>query len=224
MTKHGNMRDLTGQTFGRLTALEATPERRNGNVGWACRCECGKVVVVASGNLRSGNTKSCGCLQGDTIATHGASRHGVRAREYRTWKAMFTRCYNPNARYFSRYGGRGIRICERWRDYADFLADMGPCPPGYTLERINNDGNYEPGNVRWATQAEQMRNTSRTRLLTHDGITLCLLDWATRRGLTFSTLHHRLDRGWPIDRALNTPMRRAHAATCSKIDPESVSP
>lgn len=217
-------KDLTGRIFGRLTAISPTERRSGGSVIWSCHCQCGNEAFVTSANLKSENTRSCGCLIGELIATHGATRHGVITREYRTWKAMFTRCRNPHSPHFARYGGRGIEICERWRDYAAFLADIGPCPPGYTLERINNDGNYEPSNVRWATQSEQMRNTSRTRFLTHRGVTLCLSDWATRIGTSYLCLYKRLMMGWSVERALTTPVRRSHAATLSKISPVSVDP
>jgi hypothetical protein len=120
---------------------------------------------------------------------------------------MLKRCRNPRHPLFPRWGGRGITVCERWSSYEQFFADVGTCPPGHTLERINNNGNYEASNVRWATSAEQQRNTRRNRWLTHDGVTLCLTDWAIKLGFkTSAALAKRLTTGWSVDRALTTPV------------------
>lgn len=168
---------------------------------------------------KSTSTKNQNCV------THGEARKGQKTREYLIWKAMLNRCRNPRNYNFNRYGGRGISVCERWLDYAVFKADMGPRPPGYTLERINNDADYEVGNVRWATRAEQARNTSRTRLFTHQGVTLCITDWAIRLGFrSYADIWQRLQAGWSLERALTTPkkrqLHRGHAATASaKLKP-----
>jgi hypothetical protein len=137
---------------------------------------------------------------------HGQSGAGLTP-EYRSWRHMHDRCLNANDQDYSNYGGRGISICQRWLDgFENFLADMGPRPsPKHSLDRIDNDGPYSPENCRWATQCEQMRNTRRTRLLTHDGLTLPLTDWAVRLGIHKASLRERLMRGWPIDLALSTP-------------------
>jgi hypothetical protein len=168
---------------------------------------------------------------------HGAARHskhGSVTKEYNAWAAMLKRCRNPSHPLFPRWGGRGITVCERWEKYEQFIADLGPRPQGHTLERINNDGNYEPGNVRWATPADQQRNTRRTRFLTHQDVTLCITDWAARLGFkTSAALSKRLRNGWSVSRALTTPAdiryRRSkrphnHAATASRIEPDSVEP
>jgi hypothetical protein len=125
---------------------------------------------------------------------------------------MVRRCRDPKVAIWPHYGGRGITVCKRWLNFLNFLADMGPRPQGHSLERIDRDSHYEPGNVRWATQAEQVRNTSRTRLITYNGITLCLADWATRLGISDSTLEYRI-KHWPLERALTTPtaQRGVHA-------------
>jgi hypothetical protein len=138
-----------------------------------------------------------------------------RTPERGCWQAMIDRCHDPKSTYFAHYGGRGIRVCNRWREsFALFQADMGPRPsPIHSLDRIDNDGNYEPGNVRWATPREQGRNKRNNRMLTAFGRTQCLTDWAAERGLRIITLKDRLDKlGWDVERALTAPLKRGRAA------------
>lgn len=121
---------------------------------------------------------------------------------YACWDAMKRRCYSPNNKEYFRYGARGISVCERWMKFEHFVEDMGERPKGLTLERKNNDGNYEPGNCRWATRAEQSRNTRHTVLLTFKGKTMCMADWAKEFGMLPNTLGGRIRSGWPVERAL----------------------
>lgn len=157
---------LTGQRFGRLTVLESVGQRNGGYFWWAVRCDCGKIKAVRGSRLISGNTVSCGCLRremgvvrgkifGPKSAVHGATRGGKWTPEYMTWYAMRQRVNNPRHEHFRYYGGRGIKICLRWRNFANFLADMGKRPQGKTLDRKNTNGNYTPKNCRWATWKEQ---------------------------------------------------------------------
>lgn len=162
--------DLTGMVFGRLTVL-----RRNGSLhcqsAWECLCECGKKLTTCRSSLKTGATSSCGCLRSEQVSerqkTHGLSRN-QRMRLpphplYKTWVAMRNRCNNSRDVQYKDYGGRGIKICERWNDFPSFLADVGVRPVGTTLDRKNNNGHYEPGNVRWATKLTQVRNRRNTR-------------------------------------------------------------
>jgi hypothetical protein len=153
------MIDITGQRFGQLTAIKSI-EQRDRKFYWLCRCDCGVTTVVQGKKLRNGHTQSCGHLRRDGLkATHGEARKGRESSEYSTWKAMLQRCENPNDKSYKFYGGRGIKVCERWHRYENFIADMGRRPPGCELDRYpNNDGNYEPNNCRWTTHSEQMKN------------------------------------------------------------------
>jgi hypothetical protein len=163
MTTASKIVDLTGKRFGRLVVLALHPERsRLGLARWVCRCDCGSERIVCGTSLRSGATKSCRCLLKEMLAKrvtkHGHTKHGLRSRAYKCWEGMKNRCFSPRARAYPWYGGRGITVCERWLIFENFYADMGDPPPGLSLDRINNNGNYEPGNCRWATAAEQLAN------------------------------------------------------------------
>jgi hypothetical protein len=164
-------------------------------------------------HLLKERTKSCGCLSREAAAakrvTHGDTIGHRNAPEYDCYKNMIGRCYRPTLPTYKRYGARGIRVCERWRDsYENFIADMGRRPsPDHSIDRIDNDGHYEPGNCRWATREQQGTNTRRTRHLTLNGKTPSLSQWARRLGVCDETIRGRLARGWPVEAALTEPMR-----------------
>ena len=151
-------REMVGRKFGRLTVVSQAAHK-GVNRQWLCKCECGRERIVNGYNLRKGHTRSCGCFQKEraieTHTVHGQCQRGRRTRTYHSWDAMMERCYNRRNHRFKYYGGRGIIVSPRWHDFASFYQDMGNRPKGTTLGRIGDIGNYEPGNVRWMTQAEQ---------------------------------------------------------------------
>ena len=205
-----NFKDLTGQRFGRLVAISFACRNRNGRAAWNCLCDCGSECVVAGTSLtRRQPTRSCGCLQreetGARFRTHGLKN----TAEHNVWSLMIRRCYNENRPDYGLYGGRGVTVCERWRtSFQAFYDDMGPRPSNrHSIDRIDNDGNYEPCNCRWATQCEQARNKRSNRLITFNGRTLCLAEWAEEYGMRQRTLWYRLNRGWSVERALTEPVR-----------------
>jgi hypothetical protein len=199
--------DLTGQKFGLLKVVEEAGRSNAGKVLWRCVCQCGNEVTVVGGDLRSGRTASCGC--GIVKATVARSRtHGQSGtRLYRIWCAMVTRTTNPNSERYADYGGRGITMCPEWRtSFEAFVRDMGSTyADGLTIDRIDVNGNYEPGNCRWATYAEQSRNTRRSRRLTFRGQTKTVAEWNELLGLKPGVVLSRIDEcGWSVDRALST--------------------
>lgn len=197
--------DLTGKRIGRWTVL-----RYAGRELWLCRCDCGQEREVIGSNLRSNGSLSCGCLARELTGQRATKHGGFGTPEYEIWHGMIQRCHNSNCKDFPRYGGRGIVVCEKWRSsFAAFLEDMGPRPsPQYSVDRERVNGNYEPGNCRWATVKQQQRNRRSNRLVMVDGKEVTVTEAAELHGLPKSALFIRLKNGWPLDRALNTPLRK----------------
>lgn len=150
---------LEGERFGRLTVKNKTDKRKDNRIVWLCQCDCGNHMEVTSNALKSGKTRSCGCLSAELSSLRN-STHGMSAsREYSAWQGLKNRCNAPNSHSYENYGGRGIKVHPRWQDsFEAFYSDMGECPDGYTIDRINNDGDYEPGNCRWADRNVQQFN------------------------------------------------------------------
>lgn len=203
---------MEGHRFGRLTVISEAPASKGGR-RWNCRCECGGEITARSGDLRRGKYVSCGCAKKERVATyrgqqitHGATIGGKESPEFTVWMKMRDRCGNPNSPAYRYYGGRGITICERWQSFAAFLEDVGARPSAaHTLDRLENDRGYDPGNVRWATHTEQQRNRRDNVRLTLNGETKCLVEWAEEAGLKVVTVQTRLRRGWSVEDALLTP-------------------
>ena len=189
--------DLTGQQFGRWTVLARAEPTRHGP-RWFCHCACGREKAVLQQNLCRGFTQGCGCQRGHITHGHSRPRTGGRTRTYRAWESMKRRILAPACTDFPRYGGRGIRICERWMtSYENFLADMGECPPELMLDRIDNDGHYEPANCRWADRTVQNGNRRSNSTVQLDGITMIAAEAARKLGipqLDAIRLQARIDR------------------------------
>ena len=210
--------DLSGRRFGRLLVIrELSPSRPRRCL---CRCDCGNTVTPTRDNLKNGHTRSCGCLRSDKSVREAIGRarttHGLTNTHplYRLWAGIRTRCRNPNATGYDRYGGRGITICAEWDDFPAFVRDVGERPsPQHTLDRINQNGNYEPGNVRWATPEEQAGNRRDNHIVTYLGQPMPLRKVCRVSGTRVSrrTIKRRLERGWPLEDALLPGRRRAPA-------------
>lgn len=203
---------LIGSVYERLTIIGAAEPSPAGVQRVLCRCSCGKETRVMVSNLRAGKTKSCGCLSREKAPfkhrTHGHTQGQRRLPEYGVWNTMKSRCTNPKAAKFAEYGGRGITVCERWlHSFENFLLDMGKRPsPQHTIDRINNNGNYEPGNCQWSVQRTQQQNRRDNTLVTFQGETLCLSEWTRRFNLPVGLVSQRLKRlGWSVEKALTTP-------------------
>ena len=203
-----NPADYIGKKYNRWTILKYEGTNHLKKSQFLCRCDCGKEKIIVLGNLKTGQSKSCGCLNDEKRKGNTRSKkHGMSfSREYSTWRAMLDRCENKTYREYPDYGGRGIKICERWHDFNNFYADMGERPEGTTLDRIDNNGNYEPSNCRWATAKTQSNNRRSNTLITYNGRTQTLQQWADETGIYSGTISMRINHyGWSIEKALTTP-------------------
>jgi hypothetical protein len=205
--------NLTGHRFHRLTVL-GFAGRDKWRVGkWWCECECGNITKLAASDLRSEHSQSCGCLQRELLAdkqrTHGRSQDSV----YSIWCGMIVRCYSPNYIDFAHYGGRGITVCDRWRNsFVAFLEDMHERPsPKHSVERQDTNGNYEPDNCIWATSKEQNNNKRNNRLITLHGVTRTVTQWAEELGCSSKTLFARIYLGWDDKAVLTIPVKQHHS-------------
>lgn len=199
--------DQTGKRFGMLVVIERAPRipEKKSIVRWICKCDCGNTSIVCATNLKC--TKSCGCAQYANPArlTHG----GCYTPTFSVWQNMRCRCENKKNDRYADYGGRGVTVCERWASFANFLEDMGHKPSArHSIDRIDNNGNYEPGNCRWATAKEQARNRRSTRMVTINGETRCAPEWCEIYGISLMRFHSRVHRGWDDVKAMTTPVRK----------------
>jgi hypothetical protein len=202
------MEESIGRKFGRWTVI-APAENKHKERHWLCECDCGTVKDVKEYNMQRGASKSCGCFGIEQTkkanTKHGHSRNGFRTRTFSIWCLMRQRCNDTNNPAYSDYGGRGVSVCKRWDEFETFLIDMGECPPKMTIERINNDGNYEPGNVRWATRKEQCSNRRSNDWVEYNGERKTVTQWAESLGIGVATLRYRLRiANWEIGETLGT--------------------
>lgn len=203
--------DRIGQRVGKLMVIERVANKQEGNsvrACWLCVCDCGNKIVATGQNLSKallgkGGTRSCGCLMGKTI------KHGLfDARIYGVWANMIQRCTNPKNSGFKSYGGRGITVCDEWRDFRNFYADMGHAPSSRTLDRRNNSLGYSKENCRWATKKEQGNNRRSNLYITLCGKKQTLSQWAEETGLSDFCIASRLRSGWTIEKTLTLPNQR----------------
>lgn len=204
------IKDLSGKTSGKLTILSLAGVR-NGASYWKCQCECGNFTFVVADALSGKHTKTCGCswLSAEQNVTHGFTRKDYPYRDiFMIWKKMKERCTNKNAKEYHNYGGRGISVHHEWADdFESFRTGVGPRPTKkHSLDRINNDGNYEPGNVRWATRKVQQNNRRDSVILTWNGETKPIMDWVEHLGIKHATLFGRYKAGWPVEKILGEPV------------------
>lgn len=196
--------DLTGKRFGRYVVVSRSLVSNWGETRWECVCDCGNTSCVNGTDLKRGTSSSCGCYGREMVSkakrVHGQSH----SPEHSTWAGMHKRCSNPKTNGFKNYGGKGIKVCERWQDFQKFLADMGPKPSReHTLDRVDRDGDYTPENCRWASHQVQQNNRSTNVVIEHQGQSMTVAEWARQTGLEYSTLWRRLFvLRWPIEKAL----------------------
>lgn len=198
---------LTGRIFGRLLVLGIAGSGKRGSTYWDCVCQCGRTTTVLGVSLANGKTKSCGCYGQEfpSRRVHGHATKRFTTREYRAWCSMKARCSNPKNPGYARYGGRGIKVCDRWENsFERFFEDLGPKPSiAHTLGRINNDKHYEPGNVKWSTPLEQANNRSSNTFIEIDGVKRTLADWERLSGVPQRVIGRRYAMGWRGARLLS---------------------
>jgi hypothetical protein len=197
--KIGKYNDISNKIFGKLTVRNIAYKKKE--YYWNCKCACGNKAIISGNKLRSGYTKSCGCL---SATQKGLSTSGA----YGSWSAMIERCYDKRVAHYKRYGGRGIEVCEEWRNsFLNFYKDMGERPLGKTLDRINPEGNYCKENCRWITPKQQGLNRRNNRLITYNGKTQCLTEWANEYDINWGTLRRRLELNWNLEKALTKKVK-----------------
>lgn len=205
--------DLTKQKFNMLTVIEQAEGKSSQQLAWLCDCDCGNKKVVLGCHLKSGKTMSCGChrkkINSEIHTKHGCNRIGKRTTEYTIWADMIRRCSNSSDEFYMNYGGRGISVCERWKEFVNFLADMGEKPNGYSIERKDRDGNYCPENCIWADAITQANNRSNNVVLEYDGRKQTAKQWSRELNIQYETLRKRIKNRWSAEKSLTTPSRQA---------------
>lgn len=203
--------DLTGQKFERLTVVREAGRTDQKQKLWLCQCECGNFYTTTTAKLNGGIVKSCGCLRKDILINRNFKHGKTKTKLFQTWKNIKERCTNKNCKNFKHYGARGISICEEWRDFQNFYewAMSHGYKDNLSIDRIDNDGDYSPENCRWATNKIQQRNKRNNRILTYNGESHALAEWAEISGINAKTLKSRIDDyQWTIEKALSVPVRQ----------------
>lgn len=203
--------DLTGQKFGRLVVIKQVGKSKTGGPLWLCQCICGKEIIVRSSSLKNGHTKSCGCLQKEIVTKHGQSGRN-KTRTYSIWEHIIQRCTNKNHKAYKNYGGRRITVCKRWSNkkngFINFLKDIGEIPKDKEIDRIDNNKGYNPKNFRLVTHQENNRNKRTNRIIPYNNKKYILVELAEEYNIDPCVLRSRLKLGWPIKKALITPVKK----------------
>jgi len=211
----GKFIDLTGQKFERLLVVKQNGRTKHGLILWECLCECKNISYVTGYDLKSGHTKSCGCLNNEKIAhinkTHGESR----TRLYGIWSGLHSRCNNAKTKWFKNYGSRGISVSEEWDDFIVFKnwALLNGYTDNLSIERIDNNDDYSPNNCKWATRIEQQNNTRKNIYITYDGETKTIAQWSNALGIDYQALYYRINSNWSVEKAFRTPSRKKSNTT-----------
>lgn len=206
---HFDISEYVGKKKNHLTVL-CVAERKPTDREWKihCLCDCGNAIDITPSQFKRGVVKSCGCLRNSfCLNKKGHSNHPL----YHVWLQMMYRCYKRTSKNYEKYGGRGIKVCQEWHDFLEFVRwsdSVGGRPDGYSLDRIDNNGNYGPSNCRWATMKVQNTNKSDNIVIKYNGVSRTLSEWAEHLGIKWVTLHNRYVRGWSIERMLTEPVNK----------------
>ena len=214
----GKIKDITGLKFGKWLVLSLSEERKKNRIAWLCRCDCGKEKVLIGSYLKSGKLKGCHC-DDSMIGIDYRAKHGRRnTPEYNSWQSMKKRCYDPTNENFKHYGGRGIIVCDRWIDsFENFFKDMGIKPSlKHTIDRIDTNGNYSLENCKWSTPIEQGNNKRNCIILTMDSKQMTLKQACVMKNIPSGLVYNRVQHGWSIEEALNTPRMRQYSRVSRK--------
>lgn len=210
MKRAANWVDVVGRKFNSLTVISD-----EGSKNWIsyikCKCDCGNIITANKSSVTTGSRKSCGCKPRPRVSAEtikNMTKHGMCGTStYHIWATMIQRCTNPNHKKYPRYGGRGVKVCDKWMKFKGFYEDMGERPSGLSIDRRDNDGHYEPSNCRWATNEEQFSNTSCNRFIEFNGLRLTISEWGRKTGIKESTIRARLKSRWTIEKALTVPAK-----------------
>ncbi len=202
-------KDIIGKRFGRLTVIKFSHrDKSKKHIFWLCKCNCGNIIKTTKDRLQKGDTKSCGCLRKELTQLRFTKHKMSGSSIYHRWQHMKNRCLKIDDKAYKNYGGRGIKVCDRWLKFENFYEDMSI---GYkielTLDRIDNNGNYCKENCRWATRKEQGRNTRRNKIITYQRKTLCMKEWAKELNMKYGCLWYRLNAGWSIEKAFTQKVK-----------------
>lgn len=197
----GKFEDLSGRKYNKLTVICKNGKTNGGDIKWLCKCDCGNEKTITGSKLKSGWTKSCGCMQKEWAANKFSKHKLSQTQLYKCWERMKSRCLNKNNNRYYRYGGRNIKVCSEWLDFNNFSywALSNGYKEGLTIERIDVNGNYEPNNCTWITPAAQMRNTSRTVWVEYKNSKICMAEFSRMTGISVNVIRNRLKKGLTAD-------------------------